>query len=401
VDRVLPLRGRIRCYAWGSRTALAELLGEPSPAPAPQAELWLGAHPASPACVCDGDAWIPLPEWIARDPEAVLGRASLARFGPELPFLLKVLAAERPLSIQVHPGAERAAAGFERESRAGVPLDAPTRSYRDPRGKTELVCARSSFDALCGLRAPADIAADLEALRIPALRPVIDALSRTPVPEALRGGVEAWLTLPPDAGAALADAAAVAARAGRGEPGRGALLLELAALHPKDPGILAPCFLHRVELPPGEALYLPPGRIHAYLRGVAVELQASSDNVLRAGLTEKHRDPGELLASLELASEAPEPRTPRRATPGEGVYETPAAEFALAELRPAPGRAVAGAARRGVEILLCTEGAARIVPAGGGNPVPLPRGAAALVPAACAGYRVEGDALVHRAGVPG
>jgi len=143
---------------------LAALLGEPRPAPRPEAELWMGAHPVAPSEVLEGGRWISLAEWIGSDPEAVLGREVARRFSGELPFLLKVLAAEQPLSLQAHPDAARAASGFERENAAGLPLDAPRRSYRDPNSKPELLCALTPFTAVCGFRLVDDIVGQVDAL---------------------------------------------------------------------------------------------------------------------------------------------------------------------------------------------------------------------------------------------
>ena len=154
MDRIRRLRNPIRDYAWGSKTALAQLQGRPGPTASPEAELWMGAHPLFPSEVeVDSDSdWVPLSEWIRRDPAAVLGEETARRFGGELPFLFKVLAAERALSIQAHPDAQQARAGFERENAAGLALEDPRRNYRDANPKPELICALTRFRLLCGFR---------------------------------------------------------------------------------------------------------------------------------------------------------------------------------------------------------------------------------------------------------
>src|SRR5262249_10784112 len=156
-----PLRNSVKAYAWGSRTAIAALRGHPHPTAEPQAELWMGAHPAGPSQVVTEQGEVPLDAFIAANPEALLGAEVLQRFGPRLPVLLKVLAAEAPLSIQAHPSEEQAREGFERENAAGIALDAPTRCYRDASAKPELICALSRFEALVRFRAPEQIAAGL------------------------------------------------------------------------------------------------------------------------------------------------------------------------------------------------------------------------------------------------
>ncbi|MHC4473979.1 MAG: mannose-6-phosphate isomerase, class I, partial [Planctomycetota bacterium] len=180
MDRIRRLRNPIRDYAWGSKTALAQMQGRPSPTASPEAELWMGAHPLFPSEVEVDSGWLPLSEWIRRDPAALLGEETVRRFGGKLPFLFKVLAAERALSIQAHPDAEQARAGFERENAAGLALEDPRRNYRDANPKPELICALTRFVALCGFRPTQEIAADLDALGVPALRGASAGLRAAP-----------------------------------------------------------------------------------------------------------------------------------------------------------------------------------------------------------------------------
>jgi mannose-6-phosphate isomerase len=400
MDRIRPLRNPIRDYAWGSRTALAELLGEPVPAPHPQAELWMGAHPLAPSEVRADSGWTSLADWIGRDPETVLGPEAARGFGGALPFLLKLLAAERPLSIQAHPDAEQARAGFERENAAGIPLEAPQRSYRDPNAKPELLCALTPFAALCGFRGADEIVAQLDELRAQHLI----ALSRSLRLQRDRAGLERFFgtLLNLDAGARsdLVTEVAEAAKGGCGDPQVRGWIRTLAEEHPGDSGVLSPLFLNLVELQPGEAIFLPPRELHSYLRGVGVEIMASSDNVLRGGLTSKHVDAAELLAILSFDSRRPPILAARAVCPLESVYDAPAREFQLGVLRPRPDAAFESARERSVEILFCAQGEARLEDPARGEITPLPRGAAVLVAAAVPGYRLRGDATVFRAAVP-
>jgi len=290
MDRIRLLRNPIREYAWGSRTALAELLGQPSPSAQPQAELWMGAHPVAASDVRCDSHWVPLGDWIRRDPEAVLGPEVARRFAGELPFLLKVLAAAQPLSLQAHPDAARARAGFERENAAGIALDAPQRCYRDPSPKPELVCALTPFAALCGFRPIDDIVAQVDGLRARHLAGLMEPLRRDRSRENLRGFYRGLMELAASEAAEAVAEAVEAAASGYGDPEVRSWLRELGEAHPGDPGVLSPLFLNLLELRPGEALFLPAGELHAYLRGTAVEIMASSDNVLRGGMTEKHVD---------------------------------------------------------------------------------------------------------------
>ncbi len=287
-----------RDYAWGSRGAISALLGRPATTVL-EAELWLGAHPGSPSRIVDpshtGGA-TDLAQWIAADPLAALGPEG----GDRLPFLLKVLAADSALSLQAHPNAEQAREGFARENAAGIPLDAPNRNYKDRYPKPEMIYAlEDGFEALCGFRPMSEV------------RDVVEQLATTDLTSPAQ--VARWLELcagesPRPAfewlisrGDGVAELVERVVATTRGDA-RFELVQRLAAQHPGDPGILIALMLNRVTLSRGEALYLGAGVIHAYLRGIGVELMTASDNVLRGGLTPKHVDVAELLAIVEFRS---------------------------------------------------------------------------------------------------
>jgi len=394
------LENSIQPYAWGSRTALAALRGAPVPSPGPEAELWMGAHPQAPSHVVRDGRRVPLAEVVARAPQAELGAASLAAHGPQLPFLLKVLAAEEPLSLQAHPDPRQAREGFEREEAGGLPRNAPDRNYRDPWPKPELLCALEPFDALCGFRPAAESRALLEALGARALEPVRERLAGRSPPDALRDAFTWLATLPAPARRPLVeDVVAAAARAGaRSGPFADAFALvpKLAALYPADSGVATALLLRLVHLAPGEALYLPAGNMHAYLHGVGVEIMASSDNVLRGGLTAKHVDVPELLRVLRFAEDELPLVRPRPGWPGEEVYATEASHFELSriELAGAPFRGSVA----GPEILLCTSG--EVTASDAGERHALRKGQSLFVPARTGGYELGGAGVVFRAAVP-
>lgn len=395
---IAPLRGVVRHYAWGSRSFIPELLGQVAPAREPHAELWLGAHPTGPSRVATEAGEVLLDAFIARDPVGVLGADVARRFEGALPFLLKVLAAEQPLSLQAHPSAEQARAGFERENASGVPLDAEHRCYRDPNAKPELICALTRFTALCGFRPLPELLGHLEALGTPELQECA-AILRARGEAGLEACFRALWTLGPAARARAVERAVACAREGRGA--HAPWVLRLAEAHPDDIGVLAPLLLNLIELEPGEALFLEAGCLHSYLEGVGVELMASSDNVLRGGLTRKHVDVPALLDTLVFRGGRVAPLQPASISGSELRYETPAREFALSLVRTAPGTPYVAPPRRGVEILLCTEGEGRISPGGAGAGLAVRRGSAWLVPAAAGAYRIEGACSIWKAGVPG
>ena len=394
MDRIRRLRNPIRNYAWGSHTALAEFTGRPAPTAKPEAELWMGAHPSAPSAVETETGPVSLLDWIGRDPERVLGRETARRFGGELPFLFKVLAPERALSIQAHPDSERARRGFARENAAGLALDDPERSYRDTNPKPELICALGRFTALCGFRRREEVAEAFARLGIPELDVAASAL-RTGGDDGLAQLVASLLTSASETRRSLAEAITRAVRGREDETPELGEVAELARQFPGDVGILFPLLLNRVELEPGQALFLGAGELHAYLRGVGVELMANSDNVLRGGLTSKHVDRRELLDTLTFR----EGRPAVLEVEADASYAASTPYFRLDRLDSAAGPVVAGA-ERDVEILLCTDGAVRVVREADGEEIHLERGASALAPAAAGAYRVEGAGVVHRAGVP-
>ncbi|MBP3077647.1 mannose-6-phosphate isomerase [Streptomyces sp. 604F] len=366
------LQNTVRPYAWGSVTAIPHLTGT-EPTGEPQAELWMGAHPGAPSLVDRGTGPRSLADLIAAEPDRELGPAVAARFGPQLPFLLKLLAADAPLSVQVHPDSDQAAAGYADEERRGVPRTAPERNYKDPHHKPELICALTPFEGLCGFRDPAEAADTLAALDLDSLKPYVDLLHAHPEEAALREVLTAVLTADRDEMAAtVAEAAAASARLG----GPHATYADLARHYPGDPGVLAAMLLNQVGLQPGEALYLGAGVPHAYLSGLGVEIMAASDNVLRCGLTPKHIDVPELLRIVRFEPATPAVLRPEASPEGEEVYDTPVHDFRLSRYVLAPGAPVRDLTLPTPQILLSTEGSPTVgnLPLGPGQSVFVPAG---------------------------
>lgn len=361
-----------RDYAWGSTTAIPGLLGV-EPTGAPQAELWLGAHPGSPS------------QLVGRE-------GTLADLVPgRLPFLLKVLAASAPLSLQAHPTPDQAQAGFARENAAGVPLDAPERNYKDAFHKPELIYALSDpFTALSGFRPVADTRAVLE--------PVADDARLEPLLARLTGDEDSalretftWL-ISRGSGADDVISAVVEASAVVDGPSWETVRL-LAEYYPGDPGIPISLLLHTIALRPGEVLYLPAGNIHAYLGGLGIELMAASDNVLRGGLTPKHVDVPELLEVLDFRPLPAPYLQPEAVAPGVAVFRPGVPDFVLTVVSP-------DVAKRGVDVAIEGGGPAIAFAASGAATLDgfdasfaLERGAAAYVSGEET-VHVSGDALL-------
>ncbi|MFJ3034255.1 mannose-6-phosphate isomerase, class I [Curtobacterium pusillum] len=350
-----------RDYAWGSVTAIPELLGR-TVTGAPQAELWLGAHPGSPSVVVNpamvGGADTLL-DWIAAEPQDALGAD---RSG--LPFLLKVLAAAAPLSLQAHPTPEQAREGFEREEAAGIPIDDPARNYKDPFPKPELVVALSErFEALSGFRPVAETLAEVEALD--------DGSGRLgPLAVHLQHGLEdtvRWLETADSSALAIVQAVSdlAAALPDDALTPNTATVRDLTTSYPGDPGIVVSLLMHRVTLAAGQAMYLPAGNIHAYLDGLGIELMASSDNVLRGGLTPKHVDVTELLRVLDFTAYPAPLLAPEPIDAGVERFAPEGVGFALLRVtgdgRPV-GLGTGGVAPLvGPSIAICTAGAVTLV----------------------------------------
>jgi mannose-6-phosphate isomerase len=395
---VLVLENPIQDYAWGSHTSIAELLGRPSPAPGPEAELWIGAHPRAPSRIVEPPGLGTLDLAIQNDPVRLLGSTVCDRFGNELPFLFKVLAAAEPLSIQAHPSQEQARLGWTRENAEGIPVGAPRRNYRDPNHKPELVCALAPFSALKGFRALDHIARHLQPVAGPELLPEIGRVARERTPAALRALFARMMTLEVDERKpVLARAAKESQRRARDDAAWG-WVAKLLERYPGDIGVLSPLYLNLVKLSAGQGLFLPAGELHSYLEGTALEIMANSDNVLRGGLTPKHVDVPELLSTLVFEPREPELLRAIETGPGESAFQTPAHEFELGFVETTEKRPFTSAAGRGVEILLGLEGALSL--ATDGTPLPLGRGRSVLVPASVVSYALEGKGRVARARVP-
>ena len=383
------LRPVVRPYPWGSRHAIAELQGRPVPAPGPEAELWMGGHPSAPSGLHrDGPAT--LDAVIAADPAAELGPDCVARFGPRLPFLLKVLAAGKALSIQVHPSRAQARAGFAAENERGLAPDDPARNYVDDWPKPELLCALTPFEVLAGLRTPADAAAFLRALATDQLKPLAAQLEAAPgAMSSVLGAILDW----PAAGrpGLVADVVTACARLapGGGPYAAGAeAAVRVAADHPGDIGVVASLLMRPAVLAPGQAMFMPAGGLHAYLRGTGIELLANSDNVIRAGL---HRQaPGRARVA-----EAPRPLGrgagphPPRPRGRDHLVRHAGPEFRLYVVDLAgPAVTLPG---RGPRVLLCTEGSV-LLRSESGPAAELGRGGSGFLSAADGPVRASGSA---------
>ncbi|MEO7126312.1 MAG: mannose-6-phosphate isomerase, class I [Nakamurella sp.] len=396
------MRNKIRPYAWGSRTAIADLLGAPSPAAHPQAELWMGAHPDDPSVLVGDDDERSLLDEVRGDPQGTLGAAVIAEFGDRFPFLLKVLAAAEPLSLQAHPSAELARRGFEAEEEAGIARTDPRRNYTDPWPKPEMICALTELHALCGFAEPGYTVALIEELNVPELLHYLGLLSGQPDAEGTRALFSTLTTIPQKSVALVLDAVLAACVDKVREASSRFLVhyrtaLDLAERYPGDAGVLASLMLNRVTLQPGQALYLHSGNLHAYLSGTGVEIMGNSDNVLRGGLTPKHVDVPELMRVLDFTPGPVDILGGKIGgaadDSGEIAYVTPAREFRLSRLTvSATPRDIT---HIGPQIVLVTEGSITIDSVD--RRIDATRGQSVWISAADRDVRVSGSGQVFRA----
>lgn len=353
------LEGALRPYPWGSHTLIAQLRGEPSPSPQPQAELWFGAHPAAPATV-NGRG---LDEAIAADPAAALGKRVTEAHGDQLPFLVKLLAAAAPLSIQAHPSLEQAQEGFARENADGIALNSPNRNYKDPNHKPELIVALTEFRALAGFRPVPDTAAFFAELGSAELDRYATLLP-TDGEGDLRALFTTLISLPHQPRVELIESVQRAAEelaqkhtAPEWMVEAAEVYLELNQAYPGDVGVLAALLLNVLTLAPGEAAFLRAGQLHAYLSGLGVEVMANSDNVLRGGLTTKHVDVPELVKVLDFST-LENPRAEAAPSHGGVEFQLPVDSFAVRVHSLADGETLA-IDEDGPAIVLCTSGEVR------------------------------------------
>ena len=399
------LKNTVQNYAWGSSTAIAELLGQPATG-GPQAELWMGAHPKAPSLAYHDGKWESLLQAIEAHPADVLGKEAAEKFGGKPPYLFKVLAAVKPLSIQAHPNLHQAREGFERENRLGISLMSSHRNYKDDNHKPECICALTRFWGMNGFRRIPEITHYLDSLCKDVLVDEIALVESRPNTQGLKRMFQSLLTMPPEKKtAAISSAVFQAGSSGvsRDLPADPVFqwIRRLHAEYPEDLGVLFPALLNLFCLEPGQALYLASGEPHAYFEGVGIELMANSDNVLRGGLTRKRLDVPELINVLTFQEHLPSVILPRKCSEVEWVYETPAEEFSLSVISVFPKLSWISPANRSVEILLCTQGQLVLDSGPGGDPIRLFKGVSVVIPASVEKYHMYGNGVCYKASVPG
>ncbi|NQD89938.1 mannose-6-phosphate isomerase, class I [Paenarthrobacter sp. CM16] len=392
------LTGARRSYDWGSTTSMPEFLGTDSDGK-PFAELWLGAHPTGPSSITGPAGTEGLDHWVARDRLGNLGHRVDAAFG-RLPFLVKLLAPAKPLSIQVHPTRELAANGYLEEERQGVPLDDPRRTFKDTNNKPEMVYAISQFEGLAGFRPRQEIALFLGEIAGP-LEPARDLLG-VPGEQGMRLMLEALVGLSPED---IWTVLGIAASLSLTHPHplvrtACATVGELANTYPGDVGTVVSLVLNRVCLAPGESMFLADGVPHAYLGGFGLEVMANSDNVLRLGLTSKHIDIDAMLGAVDFSSCSVDVAS-APISAATHIFQPPVPDFALSITRPE--RASTGFVDlpgSGPRILVCLDASVRVKAQASADIMAITRGQSLFIPDNQGGIRVSGPGTIALAFVP-
>ena len=395
MNQICRMKNTVQDYAWGSHTAIADLLGQSKPSHRPQAELWMGAHPKATSHIWFQERWQALDQLIAQYPIETLGAEVVAKFDQTLPFLFKVLAADRPLSIQAHPNPNQALSGFRRENEAGIDLEAPHRNYKDDRHKPECLSALTPFWGLCGFRSIADMMTLMGPIWPGAYTNALTILTR----DGLRPFFAHIMTMGPKLREALVGQVIDNTAGMKSQSDVAMWIHQLAEIYHNDIGVLSPILLNVVHLTPGQAIYLPAGQLHAYLDGVGIEIMANSDNVLRGGLTPKHVDVTELLNVLDFTPRIPTILNGSGIDQVEHIYPSQAAEFIMSIIRISEGKTYSPDRQSAVpEIVLCTQGQA-CIRWHDDQTLMLPKGQSAFIPASVGQYTLSEDAILYRARV--
>lgn len=345
---IRKIQNTARDYAWGSTSLIPDYFGVEATG-APMAEIWFGTHPGSPASVVESGQTL-----------------TELREGSQLPFLLKILAAAQPLSIQAHPSKEQALAGFERENAAGLAIDASNRNYKDNHHKPEMIVALTPFTALIGFRPRVDVVVSFQRLILQAQQHGLELLedSLAQLVHLLRAhGVKAVFEAVleqrgnlDEVTQQLSQLAKLSAAEDNIESANLSLVPQLEELYPGDPGILVSQLLNRIELAPMQAAELPAGNVHAYISGLGVEIMANSDNVLRGGLTPKHVDIPELMNVVDFGLGENAVLEPKQLSAGLWLYPSEAEDYLLYRVEVSGANLLADVELANEAIVLCTAG---------------------------------------------
>lgn len=382
----------IQDYAWGSVTSIEQLFAMPNLDQKPQAEMWMGAHANGCSVITVNGEAVRLADFIATDPDAIIGAATQAKFA-ELPYLFKVLAAEKALSVQVHPNKHQAEIGYAKEEKTGIARNAANRNYKDPNHKPELVFALTPYQAMNGFREIAEIVALFQRLDLEVISDLVTALAANQTETGLRDFFAAMLSLEGECKDVAVNGLLAFCNENPDQP-LFALLIDLSEQYPGDIGLFVPLMLNVLTLQPGEAMFLSACTPHAYIKGTGLEIMANSDNVLRAGLTPKFMDVPELVANTEFTSMAADTLLLAPTMVAGGLdYIVPVPDFKFSVYKQADDIALQNTS---AEILFAID-APLTVTHQNGETLTLEKGQSVFIPAYAKAYSADCDGMFARA----
>ena len=400
LKHIEKLTNKIQNYAWGSHTAIPELMNKKPVSDMPQAELWLGANPKASSEIIINGKHKAIIKIIEKSPEDILGEKTAAKFNNRLPYLFKILAAAKPLSIQAHPNKTMAVKGYDLENKNRIPIDAHNRNYKDNNHKPELVCALTPFWALNGFRKIKDIIRLLEQINYKGLNKY-NVLKKEQNFQAFKHFFNELMTMQPVLQKNIMEQAVKSAKNLLNDNIIFEWIVKLNDEYPLDVGVLSPILLNLIYLKPEQAMFLHAGTLHAYLDGTCIELMANSDNVLRGGLTPKYVDVPELLKNLNFNAQDVEIILPKESNiKYEKIYKTDADEFILSVITLKNGDRYASPVKRSAEIIICTNGKVEIFEEQLEKKKIIQKGESVIIPAMVKKYYINGDATLYKAGVP-
>ena len=391
---IFKMKNKIQPYAWGSTDFIPNLLGSVQ-TDQPQAEMWMGAHPKASSTIIDRENEITLLNFIEANKRELLGEKMGVQYGGRLPFLLKILSAAKPLSIQVHPNKKQAEMGFAKDNENKINLLAFNRRYKDDNHKPELICALTEFDAMCGFQPVEAIKERFENLNV--LADISQEFCHQPNSETFKKMFIKLMNLSTLEKSALVNDVLSKINNPRSENEQLIFdwIYKLNEEYPGDIGVLSPLYLNVIRLQPGEALYLDAGVMHAYLKGTGIEIMANSDNVLRGGLTPKFIDLPELQKIIVFENKVIK-KVEIRANAQEDIYRTIASEFELSRINLKSSFSVNSI--DSPEIILCTKGSAKLIAE---QEIELKAGESVFIGFGCKEYNLLGTGEFFRAKVPG
>jgi len=399
-QQIFKLKNQIQNYSWGSNTFIQQLLGNDNASREPQAELWMGSHLQASSQVIMNGKEKSLREVILSNPEEMVGVEISCKFNNNLPFLFKVLAAAKPLSIQAHPGKQQAEKGFLKENTDNIPINSRIRNYKDDNHKPELIFALTDFELMCGFQPIAEIIERIDYLKLEETIPEINDLRKAALENNLKGLYSKLMSITSNRDKYVLE---LKKRIENFKPRNehdkliSKWISKLADVYPNDMGVFSPLLLNIIQLKHGEALFIEDGILHSYLSGSGLEVMANSDNVLRGGLTSKNVDIPELLQILKFDVQDIKTIQPD-INNNETFFRTPAQEFQLSRIEIIEQQPQINSEIKSPEIMLCTAGSGKIF--WNNSVLEMKKGESIFIPFSISEYTIEGNLEIFRVSVP-